>query len=144
MAHTLWTAAQAATSTLAALRWLTTLPRTVRQDFSQEFVPGVGMVVNIANPISAGTARVYTQANRAARDAIVFDDLSQDTIPVTISDQVYKAVRLPDDFATFDLTSLSVIEGFPAGMVPIDIAWGTIATSVAAAAATALVNRLTR
>ena len=28
------------------------------------------------------------------------------TIPVTITDQVYKAVRLPDDFATFTLTSL--------------------------------------
>lgn len=47
-------------------------------------------------------------------------------------------------YSTFDLTSLSVIEGFPVGMVPIDIAWGTIATSAAAAAATALVNRLTR
>ena len=106
MANTLWTPEQAARSTLAALRYLTTLPRTVRQDFSAEFVPGVGNVVNIKNPISAGTARVYTAANRAARDAIVFDDLSQDTIPVTITDQVYKAVRLPDDFATFDLVSL--------------------------------------
>lgn len=106
MANTLYTPEQAARSTLAALRYLTTLPRTVRQDFSAEFVPGVGNVVNIRNPISAGTARVYTAANRAARDAIVFDDLSQDTIPVTITDQVYKAVRLPDDFATFDLVSL--------------------------------------
>lgn len=106
MANTLYTPEQAARSTLAALRYLTTLPRTVRQDFSQDFVPGVGNVVNIRNPISAGTARVYTEANRTARDAIVFDDLSQTTIPVTITDQVYKAVRLPDDFATFDLVSL--------------------------------------
>lgn len=106
MANTLYTPEQAARSTLAALRYLTTLPRTVRQDFSAEFVPGVGNVVNIKNPISAGTARTYTEANRSARDAIVFDDLSQDTIPVTITDQVYKAVRLPDDFATFDLVSL--------------------------------------
>lgn len=106
MANTLWTPEQAARSTLAALRYLSTLPRTVRQDFSSDFVPGVGNVVNILNPISAGSARVYTAANRAARDAIVFDDLSQDTIPVTITDQVYKAVRLPDDFATFDLVSL--------------------------------------
>lgn len=106
MANTLYTPEQAARSTLAALRYLTTLPRTVRQDFSQDFVPGVGNVVNIKNPISAGTARVYTEANRTARDAIVFDDLSQSTIPVTITDQVYKAVRLPDDFATFDLVSL--------------------------------------
>lgn len=106
MANTLYTPEQAARSTLAALRYLTTLPRTVRQDFSAEFVPGVGNVVNIRNPISAGTARTYTEANRTARDAIVFDDLSQSTIPVTITDQVYKAVRLPDDFATFDLVSL--------------------------------------
>jgi hypothetical protein len=106
VANTLYTPEQAARSTLAALRYLTTLPRTVRQDFSQDFVPGVGNVVNIRNPISAGTARVYTEANRTARDAIVFDDLSQTTIPVTITDQVYKAVRLPDDFATFDLVSL--------------------------------------
>lgn len=106
MAHTLYTPEQAARSTLAALRYLTTLPRTVRQDFSQEFVPGRGTVVNIKGPISVGEARTYTQANRSARDAIVFDELSEPTIPVTLDTQVYKAVRLPDDFATFTLTSL--------------------------------------
>ena len=127
MANTLYTPEQAARSTLAALRYLTTLPRTVRQDFSAEFVPGVGNVVNIRNPISAGSSRTYTEANRTARDAIVFDDLAQTTIPVTISDQVYKAVRLPDDFATFDLVSLeqqvlrpqaeSVVDGVTAPLV---------------------------
>ena len=106
MANTLYTPEQAARSTLAALRYLTTLPRTVRQDFSQDFVAGRGMVVNIKNPIPAGAARTYTQANRTARDAIVFDELDQDTIPVTMDTQVYKAIRLPDDFATFTLTSL--------------------------------------
>lgn len=127
MANTLYTPEQAARSTLAALRYLTTLPRTVRQDFSADFVPGVGNVVNVRNPISAGTARTYTEANRTARDAIVFDDLSQDTIPITITDQVYKAVRLPDDFATFDLVSLerqvlrpqaeSVVDGVTAPLI---------------------------
>jgi uncharacterized membrane protein len=29
-------------------------------------------------------------------------------------------------YATWDLTSLAVIEGFPVGIVPIDMAWGTI------------------
>ncbi|WEV77516.1 DUF2177 family protein [Janibacter cremeus] len=48
-------------------------------------------------------------------------------------------------YATFDLTSLAVIEGYPAGIVPIDMAWGAFATSVAAAAATAVLRgRLTR
>lgn len=127
MANTLYTPEQAARSTLAALRYLTTLPRTVRQDFSQDFVAGRGMVVNIKNPISAGASRTYTQANRAARDAIVFDDLTQDTIPVTMDTQVYKAARLPDDFATFTLTSLetevirpmaeSVVDGVAAPLI---------------------------
>lgn len=106
MANTLYTPEQAARSTLAALRYLTTLPRTVRQDFSQEFVPGRGATVNILAPVDAGDARTYTAANRTARDAIVFDDLAQTYVPVTLDTQVYKAVRLPDDFATFDLVSL--------------------------------------
>jgi hypothetical protein len=106
VANTLYTPEQAARSTLAALRYLTTLPRTVRTDFSTEFVPGRGTVVNIKAPISAGAARKYTQDNRSARDAIVFDDLTQATVPVTLDTQVYKAVRLPDDFATFTLESL--------------------------------------
>lgn len=106
MAHTLWTAAQAATSTLAALRWLTTLPRTVRQDFSQEFVAGRGQTINVRKPITAGAAREYTAANRAARDAIVFDDVTETWVPVVMDTQVYKATRLPDDFATFTLESL--------------------------------------
>lgn len=106
MANTIYTAQQAARSTLAALRYLTILPRTVRQDFSAEFVPGTGTVVNIKNPISAGESRVYSQANRTARDAIIFDELAQSTIPVTMDTQVYKALRLPDDFATFTLQDL--------------------------------------
>lgn len=127
MANTLYTPEQAARSTLAALRWLTTLPRTVRQDFSAEFVPGRGTVVNIVGPVTVGDARSYTQANRTARDAIVFDDLAQTTMPVTLDTQIYKAVRLPDDFATFTLTSLerqvlrpqaeAIVDGMSAGLI---------------------------
>lgn len=106
MAHDLYTPEQAARSTLAALRYLSVLPRTVRQDFSQEFVPGRGTTVNVKGPITVGEARTYTQAARAARTAITFDDLDQVTYPVTLEDQVYKAVRLPDDFATFTLEQL--------------------------------------
>jgi hypothetical protein len=106
VANTLYTPEQAARSTLAALRYLTVLPRTVRQDFSEDFVPGVGTVVNVRNPISAGASRVYTADDRTARNAIVFDDLTQSTVPVEMTDQVYKAVRLPDDFATFTLQQL--------------------------------------
>lgn len=100
MAHTLWTPDQAARSTLAALRWLTTLPRTVRQDFSQEFIAGRGQTINVRKPISAGSAHTYTSADRTARTAITFNDLTETWVPVTMDTQVYNAVRLPDDFAT--------------------------------------------
>lgn len=107
MAHTLYTPTQAARSTIAALRYLSVLPRTVRQDFSQEFIAGRGRTVDVKiDPVSAGNARTYTDANRTARDAIVFDDLAETTVPVTMDTQVYKAVRLPDDFNTFTLESL--------------------------------------
>lgn len=106
MANTLWTSAQAARSTLAALRWLTTLPRTVRQDFSQEFVAGRGQTINVRKPISAGEAHTYTAAQRAARTAITFNELTETWVPVVMDTQVYNAIRLPDDFATFNLESL--------------------------------------
>lgn len=32
-------------------------------------------------------------------------------------------------YATWDLTALAVIEGFPVGIVPIDMAWGTLLAS---------------
>lgn len=107
MAHTLWTPEQAARATLAALRHQTLLPRTVRQDFSNEFVAGRGQTVNVLGPVSAGEAKVYTKAQRDAREAIQFNELDQTWFPVTLEDQVYNAIRLPDDFATFTLTNLT-------------------------------------
>ena len=127
MANTLYTPEQAATATLASLRWLSNLPRTVRQDFSTAFVAGAGQTVNVRNPISAGTAKVYTPADRAARTAIGFNDLTETWFPVTLNDQIYNAVRLPDDFATFTLKDLtrqvlrpqaeSVVDGLAAPLV---------------------------
>lgn len=107
MAHTLYSPEQAARATLASLRWLTNLPRTVRQDFSAEFVAGRGQTVNVLGPISAGKAKVYTKAQRDAREAIQFNDLEQAWFPVKLEDQIYNALRLPDDFATFTLTDLT-------------------------------------
>lgn len=106
MANILWTPDQAARSTLAALRWLTTIPRTVRQDFSGEFVAGRGQTVNVRKPVSAGVAHTYTSVERAARTAITFNELTETWVPVVMDTQVYNAIRLPDDFATFNLESL--------------------------------------
>lgn len=107
MAITLFSPTQAARATLSSLRYLTNLPRTVRQDFSNEFVAGRGQTVNVLGPISAGTAKVYTAANRTARDAIQFNDITQAWFPVTLTDQVYNAVRLPDNFTTFTLEDMT-------------------------------------
>ena len=107
MAITLFSPEQAARATLSSLRYLTNLPRTVRQDFSNEFVAGRGQTVNVLGPISAGTAKVYTKANRDARAAIQFNDITQAWFPVTLEDQVYNAIRLPDDFATFSLEDMT-------------------------------------
>lgn len=107
MAHTLYTPEQAAKATVASIRWLTTLPRTVRQDFSSEFVAGRGQTVNVLGPINAGKAKVYTKAKRDAREAIEFNELGQTWFPVKLEDQLYNAVRLPDDFATFTLKDLT-------------------------------------
>ena len=107
MAHTLYTPEQAARATLAALRHQTLLPRTVRQDFSAEFVAGRGQTVNVLGPVTAGDARVYSKSQRDSREAIQFNELDQTWFPVTLEDQVYNAIRLPDDFATFTLTNLT-------------------------------------
>lgn len=113
MANTLYTPEQAARATLARLRYLSVLPRTVRQDFSSEFVAGKGQTVNVRGPVTVAEARTYTAANRTARDSIVFDDIGQVIYPVTMDDQVYSAVRLPDDFATFTLESMAQQVLFP-------------------------------
>ncbi len=37
-------------------------------------------------------------------------------------------------YAAFDLTSLALLKGFPAGVVPIDLAWGVVLTASVSAA----------
>lgn len=44
-------------------------------------------------------------------------------------------------YATWDLTSLAVLEGFPASLVPIDLAWGAVLASSVAGGTTVVVRR---
>lgn len=104
--HQLYTPEQAARSTLAATRYQSTLARLVSTDFSTEFVPGRGATVTVKRPVMIDKARVYTADDRKAENAITYSDIYQPYTSVTISDQVYNAVKLPDDFATFTLESL--------------------------------------
>ena len=45
-------------------------------------------------------------------------------------------------YATWDLTSLSVIEGFPAALVPVDLAWGAALSATVCGVTTLVVRRL--
>lgn len=45
-------------------------------------------------------------------------------------------------YATWNLTNLAVLRGYPASIVPIDMAWGTVATAVTAAVTVVVVRAL--
>ncbi|MCP3801849.1 phage capsid protein [Allokutzneria sp. A3M-2-11 16] len=104
MPNNFFTPVQAARSSLAALRWVTTLPRTVHRDAETDFVPGLGAVVNVRNPIDAGEARTYSQADRDAKREIVLDNLSETTVPVKLDTHLYKAVGLSDEDLTLNIS----------------------------------------
>jgi hypothetical protein len=104
--HLLYTPEQVATSTLAALKYKSTLARIVNQDFSKEFVAGRGATVTVKRPILIEKARKYTAADRKNENAISYSNLLEPYTHVNISDQVYNAVKLPDDFQTFTLTDI--------------------------------------
>lgn len=141
--HDLYTPVEAARSTLAALRYQSTLARMVNTDYSSEFTAGRGTRVNIKRPILIDKAKTYTQANRANEDRIQYSNLYQPYTSIELTDQVYNAVKLPDDFATFTLQNLEsqviapmaesvaeqinavVVEAFqsvPAGLTTLDAA----------------------
>jgi uncharacterized membrane protein len=45
-------------------------------------------------------------------------------------------------YATWDLTSLAVLEGFPAALVPVDLAWGAFVSAAVSVATYAVVRAL--
>ncbi len=45
-------------------------------------------------------------------------------------------------YATWDLTSLAVLAGFPAALVPVDLAWGAVLSGAVATVTTAAALRL--
>lgn len=104
--HLLYTPQQAANSTLAAVRYQSNLARIVSQSYSAEIVPGRGSSVTIKRPIMIDPARVYTDADRKSEKAITYSNLLEPYVSVKLTDQVYNAVKLPDDFQTFTLEDI--------------------------------------
>lgn len=104
--HLLYTPEQVATSTLAALRYNSTLARIVSTDASRDFVPGRGASVTVRRPVMIDPARVYSAEDRASERAITYSRLVEPYTSVKLGDQVYNAVKLPDNFATFTLSDM--------------------------------------
>ena len=91
-------------SSVAALRYLSALPRTINRDAESGYEAGYGSTVNVPMPVKA-TAATRTKAQRAARNAISYTDLTRQYVPVELADQIYSAVRLPSDWYTWTLQS---------------------------------------
>ena len=115
MASYLFTPEQASLSALAVLKTLPVFAQTITRDFARDFTPGTGGVVMVKRPTIVDEANVYTDALRRAEARIEYTDLLQPHIPVELSDQIYQAVKLPDDVATFTLTDLETQVVAPMG-----------------------------
>lgn len=104
--HLLYTSKEAANSTLAALRYQSNLARLVSTSTSLDAIPGQGATVDVKRPVMVDPARVYTQEQRHAEEPIKYSNLFQGYTSVRLGEQVYNAVKLPDDFVTFTLQNL--------------------------------------
>ena len=104
--HHLYTPEQAARSTVAAVRYQSTLARRLAKPLTGAQPAGKGASVAFASPIYIDPARVYTRDMRRREERIEYSDLYQDVTSIELTDQVYNAVKLPDDFYTFTLQNL--------------------------------------
>jgi len=73
---------------------------TVNRDFQAEFGGGKGATVDVKIPAVLGPAR---ERSLHSTEAIVMDNLEEDTLPVTIDTHVYSAVRLSDGDLTLNI-----------------------------------------
>lgn len=103
----LYTPDQVAQSVLGALYYQSTLARLVNTDYSKEFTSGRGTVVNVKRPVVVDAARIRTEDDFKNRTKITYSNLGESYVPVRLSDMVYNAVELPDNFATFTLEDLN-------------------------------------
>lgn len=106
-------------SSVAALRYLSALPRTINRDAESGYEAGYGSTVNVPMPVKA-TAATRTKEQRAARNAINYTDLTRRYVPVELTDQIYSAVRLPSDWYTWTLQSFEDEVAKPAAEAVVD------------------------
>lgn len=103
MANTFITPDLVARVGLEILRREIVLPGTVKTDAREGLsTQKAGTTVDVRKPAEL-TARVYTQALRAAGAPIVIDDVTETTVPVTLDTYAYSAVAVTDEDLTLEL-----------------------------------------
>lgn len=102
MANFTTPAAKVAESSVAALRYLSVLPRTINRDAEAAYSAGFGTTVNVPLPVKA-TANELSAPQRASRAVIGYSDLTRTYVSVALDTQIYSAVRLPSDWQTWTL-----------------------------------------
>lgn len=102
MANFATPAVKVAESSVAALRYLSVLPRTINRDAEAAYSAGFGTTVNVPLPVKA-VANELSSSQRASRTAITYNDLTRTYVPVSLDTQIYSAVRLPSDWQTWTL-----------------------------------------
>lgn len=113
-------AAKVAQSTVAALRYLSVLPRTINRDAEGAYEAGYGTTVNVPLPVKA-TANELSKTQRANRAAINYNDLTRKYMPVNLDTQVYSAARLPSDWQTWTLQDFETEVAKPEAEAVVDI-----------------------
>lgn len=111
-----WNLKEFNTVVLPLVKARLTSAKTISLDVSSE-AGRQGGTVDVQSPYVQGEANVHTQANRDAKDGFIFDDVVDQSTPITLSDYVYKGTELPYDFVTFTIVDLKEIANQAANVV---------------------------
>nr|DAR11224.1 MAG TPA: major capsid protein [Caudoviricetes sp.] len=102
MANFATTGRKVVLSDIASLHYLSSIALTVNRDAEAGYERGYGSTVDVAMPVEAASG-TRSSAQREARTAITFGDLTRKYVPVKLEDELYSAVRLPSEWLTWTL-----------------------------------------
>jgi uncharacterized membrane protein len=116
--------------TLVDLVWLTVIADDLYADQLGDL---------LADPVRPGAAvAFYALFIAGIVHFVVLPALARDSLRWAVGSGAFFGLVT---YATWDLTSLAVIEGFPASIVPIDLAWGAFIAATVSAVTTAVLLR---
>ncbi|MEU8655250.1 P22 phage major capsid protein family protein [Actinoplanes philippinensis] len=104
MPHSLVIPEQVLSTAIALVRDDLALAATVNRDYEDNFGGGRGTVVNVRTP---NTLKARRRKLTADGTAITTDTVSEDTVPVTITEHVYSAVDVSDVQMRMEITDFT-------------------------------------